>query len=144
MAVVSAGEEAGVSFLLEGFVQGRMWPPLFAGTDWNHHLFSMTQYPSLPTSPVCSAGVCPLTCFVTRKTITAHVRPTKLWGDNKPHGILVFFYKFRILLLMNACHSGELVVTQEQQSQIGRCLFINVVCLFLPFSGKVTGVLSGG
>lgn len=25
---------------------------------------------------------------------------------------------------MNACHSGELVVTQEQQSQIGRCLFI--------------------
>lgn len=76
VAVASAGDKAGDVFHMEGFVQGRMRPPLFVGTDWNDYLVSLTgpQYPSLPTSPVCSVGLSPLICSVTRKTITVYLR----------------------------------------------------------------------
>lgn len=40
------------------------------------------QHPSPPTSPVCSAVLPPLACFVTGKTITVHLRQAKLYPDS--------------------------------------------------------------
>lgn len=85
------------------------------------------QPPSFLTSPVCSAVLPPLLCFAIRKEFTTDLRQARLYPDSLvveklwmvirfmvPHfSWSALLYKCVVLLSMNACHSGDLVITQD-------------------------------
>lgn len=104
------------------------------------------QPPSLHYSPVCNAVLPPLLCFAIRKKFTVDLRRAQLYHDSlvvKKLWMVIslmvsyfswsaLFYKCMVLLLIHACHSGELVTTQDNTNlKLSLDLMLCACCFFL-------------
>lgn len=155
VAVASAGDKAGNVFHIERFVLGKLWVNLATSfcRYWLRSSLCFHDWSSITFSPhltpmQCSAPSSSLFCYQKNSycrsemslVYTNSLVVKKLWMVISPlvpyFSWSASFYKCMVLLLMNACHSGELVITQENTFKFEGVSWFNAVSLLFFSSGR--------